>query len=69
MKVKYCKSCNEKIVFLKTKNNKYIPVNWKSLLMQDKRNYLENVKVIFNPDRGHISHFATCPNSSKFRKK
>lgn len=63
-----CKSCGAKIVFLPTQGGRMMPTDWSSLPPQDKRNYEEGVKVMFAIKRGHVSHFATCPDAKKFRK-
>lgn len=58
--VQSCKACKEKIVWMRTKNGKTIPVNLESLKTEE---------VIFNPKAGMIAHFATCPFADNFRRK
>lgn len=54
-----CKKCHTKIVFLLTKNNKFIPVDLKTTDPND---------VAFDHTR-HTSHFATCTEPEFFRRK
>ncbi len=67
MKTSRCKACGAKIAFLKTGKG-FMPTDWESLNSVDKRNYIEGLRVEFNEKRGHVSHFATCPEAAKFRK-
>lgn len=60
MKTRNCKSCGAEIVWLKTNNNKNIPVDRNSIIDED--------ATIFDPNQ-MISHFATCPDSEKWREK
>ena len=62
-----CKSCKAHIVYLKTKSDQYIPVNYNTLTLDERAN-LKTIPVLFNSIH-HISHFATCPDANKFRKK
>jgi hypothetical protein len=55
-RIQNCQSCNAEIIFMITKNNKFIPVDYKE-------EFLEHSE--FNPELGHITHFATCPNAEK----
>ena len=57
-RVVHCSSCRAKIVWFKTALGKNMPVNADTVLPIDTRLDL----------RHHISHFATCPNSTKHRK-
>ena len=61
-----CKACAEQIIFLKTKNNKTIPVNFSSVSSVEKEFAAIGKKFPFVYGR-HISHFATCTDSDKFR--
>ena len=54
-----CRSCSAPIIWLKTKNFKKIPVDYDSV---------EGMEMMFEPGK-HVSHFATCPNASKHRRK
>ena len=52
-----CKSCKAKIVWMKTKIGKNIPVDWEEGIDKE---------TLF--DYAHMtSHFATCPNAMKHR--
>lgn len=66
MKVQQCKKCNADIVFLKTKNDKAIPVDYDTLTHEDMTN-MSSGDVLFRFGE-HISHFVTCPEAKKFRK-
>lgn len=65
----YCKKCNDHIVFLHTTNNKLIPVNYDSLSNNDITEMFFKYRSVNFRFGEHISHFATCPFSSSFRKK
>ena len=54
-----CKSCDKEIVFLKTKNGKNIPVN---------RETIQGKETVFDVAKGHVPHFADCPQSKEWRK-
>lgn len=66
MKVQQCKKCNADFVFLKTKNDKAIPVDYDTLTHEDMTN-MSSGDVLFRFGE-HVSHFATCPDAKKFRK-
>lgn len=53
-----CKGCGMEIVFLPTKNGKYIPVDYSTY---------DNDEM-FDP-RFHTAHFATCTKAKDFRKE
>ena len=55
-----CKSCGADIVWLKTVNGKNMPCNTEKTTV-----VTEDGKTIV----GHVPHWATCPQSSTFRKK
>ncbi|MFV2091352.1 MAG: hypothetical protein ACC642_11890 [Pseudomonadales bacterium] len=55
-----CKSCGAIIIWLKTKQGNRMPVDYASFNTGD--------SGIFDPGKGHVSHFATCPNAAKHRK-
>jgi hypothetical protein len=60
MKIALCRSCQRKIVWLKTSRQKPIPVDADGVNEGD---------VWFDPKNGrHVTHFATCPNADKHRK-
>jgi hypothetical protein len=54
-----CRSCGAEIVWLKTINGKNMPVDAETF---------EDGDELFEPKR-HTSHFATCPDAEKFRRK
>jgi len=53
-----CRSCGELVVWMKTKNGKNMPVNAKTAKFGD---------ALFDSSKGHVSHFATCPNANEHR--
>jgi hypothetical protein len=59
MKIEHCKSCGAKIVWMRTVAGKFIPVDADTVQEGD---------VKFIPISRHVSHFATCPQSKKWRK-
>jgi len=63
-----CKSCGAEIFFLKTSRGKIIPVNSETISEQDKLLIRKNQTVYFDY-KIHTAHFATCPDSERFRRK
>ncbi len=61
-----CRSCGAYIIWLKTSTGKNIPVDADSL---DDVEIEGGEKPIFDAKAGHISHFATCPNADKHRRR
>ena len=57
-RIKRCRSCNARIIWLSTENDKNMPVDADTVETDDD---------LFDPER-HTSHFATCPHSSQNRK-
>lgn len=55
----HCRSCHAEIVWLKTKTDKLIPVD-KATVKEGDTNY---------DSTRHVSHFATCKDANKWRKK
>lgn len=60
IRISECRSCKADIVWLKTQSGKNIPVNVEDIV--------DNGAEIFDPDT-MTSHFATCPDADKWRKK
>ena len=58
-RIKRCRSCNAKIIWLLTKNLKNIPVDADTVKPDETE---------FDRER-HVSHFATCPNADQHRKR
>lgn len=61
-----CKSCGAPIVWALTEAGKKVPLDVKSekrFILKDK----VSVEVILR--NTYVSHFATCPNADKHRKK
>lgn len=59
LKTVKCKGCDQLIGFVKSKNNKSLPVN---------PGLVTIVTAEGQTVRGRISHFATCPKASDFRR-
>jgi len=57
--IQHCRSCNAEILFVETAKGHMMPVNYKPEFENDKE--YDKTK--------HISHFSTCPEADKFRKK
>lgn len=68
-----CKGCKKEIVFLKTQNDKEIPVDASSLTEEDwtiiRNTPNRNKPILYFRYGEHISHFATCSFADIFRKK
>lgn len=60
IKTRICRSCGADIVWMKTVNGKSIPV--------DAETVHDSGAELFDSNF-HVSHFATCPDADKFRKK
>lgn len=55
-----CKSCHKPIVWLKTSGGRYMPTDASSV---------HEPADTFDASKGHVSHFATCPNAKRWRKE
>lgn len=59
-RIKRCKPpCNAKIIWFKTEAGRNMPVDADTVRPEEDE---------YDPSR-HISHFASCPNANKHRKK
>jgi len=63
-----CRSCGQKIVWLKTINKKNIPVDVPKFEDGELMHEYITTSVEFNPGN-MTSHFSTCPDAKKWRKK
>ncbi|MGH9549010.1 MAG: hypothetical protein ACRD3W_06535 [Terriglobales bacterium] len=54
-----CRSCDERIIWMKTSTGKNMPVDAETVEVGDEE---------FDPKR-HTSHFATCPDAAEHRRK
>ena len=63
MAIARCRSCDAKIVWLKTKKGKNMPVDWDEDAQVD-----AEAGRIFDR-KGHTSHFDTCPDAEPWRSK
>jgi hypothetical protein len=68
MRTQICKKCPQEIIFLRTRDQRWDPVNVESLSDADKHELRNNYKVLFDPKR-HVSHFSNCPGAPGFRKQ
>ena len=74
-----CRSCRAEIKFIKLKSGKLIPVNSvKKRIIKGEGNVrivTESGDIVsgrYDPEGdivGYVSHFATCPNASKHRRR
>jgi hypothetical protein len=81
MKQDQCRSCKAPIIWARTEKGRRIPLDAKPTaggnLLLERREYLEPLAVYKSPDERaamnntqfFISHFATCNDSAKWRKK
>ena len=56
MKPGVCKKCDAKVAFLSDGRGGFVTVLWDSLSFAEKRNYEENLKIVYSERRGHIEH-------------
>ena len=60
-----CKKCGREVVYLPVQlpeedKIREVLTDWDSLPPQDQRNFLENIRVMFDGRRGHMPHSFTC---------
>jgi hypothetical protein len=60
MKIEHCRSCKAPVVWLKASTGKAMITNAETVKDGD---------VLFDMKAGHVSHWATCPDAAKWRKK
>lgn len=71
----YCfrPGCGQAVIWMKTKNNKNIMINWDSLDEDEKRSALLGIEIPYTRLEGqtfkHIAHWATCKNPPERHKK
>ena len=63
-----CKKCGRDIYFLRTKNDRLIPVDKDSISVTD-RISMDNGRDVLFIFGVHITHFSTCPFADTFRKE
>jgi len=66
-KIRGCAKCMQLIAFAKTNTGNSIPVNVSTLSNEEIAKYNSGEEISFRFGK-HISHFATCPEASTFRK-
>lgn len=67
-----CASCGQSIRWIKTLNNKSMPVNADLITCKGNENIFTEEKNVHRAEAGelgHEVHFATCPQSKKWSKK
>lgn len=57
-RVCYCRACGARMVYLRTLNEKRIPIDAETVKPAD---------YLFDP-KTHRTHFATCPAAARFRR-
>lgn len=57
--IKYCRSCGDPIVWMRTTNGKPIPVEPDDIDPDDE---------LFDPQK-HKSHFSNCPHADEHRRR
>jgi hypothetical protein len=67
MRSQICRKCPQEIVFLRTRDKKWEPVNIESLSDADKYELNSGYTVLFDAKR-HVSHFSNCKAAEGFRK-
>lgn len=55
-----CRSCRARIIFLRTNNNRTMPVDADTVKPEDEE---------YDQKAGHVSHFATCTDPAAFRRR
>jgi len=55
-----CRSCAAAIVWMPTAKGKTMPVDAETVNRGDE---------MYDASKGHVSHFATCPNAKEHRKQ
>lgn len=55
-----CRSCGKPIIWLLTAKGKWMPVDAETV---------EGEQDLYNADKGHMTHFATCPQSKRWSQK
>jgi len=70
-----CKSCQQNIFFIETKNGKFMPVDAQMFVAQedDSRRIIiltdgTTKRGVLRGDTGYIPHWSTCHNAGAFRK-
>ena len=78
-----CKSCGAEIIWIKMRSGKSAPYNPEPIHYRKFVHNIENMLVLVTPEGdvtpgeacedsdlfGYISHFATCPNANRHRKR
>jgi hypothetical protein len=72
-----CRSCGKEVIWVRTNTGKTMPVDSKPspdgnvLLIRDLFGQVESCEVVKkgSKDELHLSHFATCPQARKWRKR
>lgn len=67
VQVTRCRSCDAAVVWMKTNRGRNMPVDVDGIDEADLT--YEDGKPLFDPEAGHVSHFATCPHAEKHRRR
>ena len=59
-----CTTCGAEIFFVKTKAGKTVPLNAKA-----ERRYVEDADGVWHLLKTYVTHFVTCPQADKHRKR
>lgn len=66
--VSRCRSCDESIVWMRTNTGKNMPVDADTVDEADLET-TEDGAPLFDHQKGHVSHFATCPHADEHRRR
>lgn len=74
MKMEKCKSCDAEIFWCQTSLGKWMPIDWKpmsdgNIIILDGRAIVCTNKEIMPTQPRYTSHFATCRDADKHRRK
>ena len=78
-----CKGCGQEIIWIKTKSGKSIPCDPEMIYYKAKKtghlrvvtptgevvSAVPSDSILTATDYGYVSHFATCPQADRFRRK
>lgn len=67
--IKKCASCGARIVWMLTSARRRMPIDADTVEFDELTTDEATCLPLFDAELGHVSHFATCPNASKHRRK
>ena len=62
----YCRSCNARIEWVETEKGKHMPVDWPLRVLSEHQTSIGRMVTVID---GAQSHFVTCPDAAKYRKR